>query len=44
MERETYLERIKKLKSSRKITNDKLSDMTGIPLGTLAKLLAGISD
>ncbi len=44
MEQETYLERIKKLKSSRKITNDKLSEMTGIPLGTLAKLLAGISD
>ncbi len=44
MERETYLERIKKLKSSRKITNDKLSEMTGIPLGTLSKLLAGISD
>lgn len=44
MEQETYLERIKKLKSSRKITNDKLAEMTGIPLGTLAKLLAGISD
>ena len=44
MEQETYLERIKKLKSSRKITNDKLSEMTGIPLGTLSKLLAGISD
>ena len=44
MEQESYLERIKKLKSSRKITNDKLSEMTGIPLGTLAKLLAGISD
>ena len=44
MEQETYLERIKRLKSSRKITNDKLSEMTGIPLGTLAKLLAGISD
>ncbi len=44
MEVETYLERIKKLKSSRKITNDKLSEMTGIPLGTLAKLLAGIND
>lgn len=41
---ETYLERIKKLKSAQKITNDKLSDMTGIPLGTLSKLLAGISD
>lgn len=44
MEQETYLERIKKLKSSRKLTNDKLSEMTGIPLGTLSKLLAGISD
>ncbi len=41
---ETYLERIKKLKSAQKITNDKLSEMTGIPLGTLSKLLAGISD
>ena len=44
MEQDTYLERIKKLKSTRKITNDKLSEMTGIPLGTLSKLLAGISD
>ncbi len=44
MERDTYLERIKKLKSTRKITNDKLSEMTGIPLGTLSKLLAGIND
>ncbi len=44
MEAETYLERIKKLKSQQKITNDKLSEMTGIPLGTLSKLLAGISD
>ncbi len=44
MEQETYLERIKRLKSSRKITNDKLSEMTGIPLGTLSKLLAGIND
>lgn len=44
MAAETYLERIKTLKSQRKITNDKLSEMTGIPLGTLSKLLAGISD
>ncbi len=44
MEQETYLERIKRLKAQQKITNDKLSDMTGIPLGTLSKLLAGISD
>lgn len=41
---ETYLDRIKAIKSERKITNDKLADMTGIPLGTLSKLLAGISD
>lgn len=40
----TYIDRIKKLKSERKITNDQLSEMTGIPLGTLAKILAGISD
>ena len=44
MDRDTYLERIKKLKSTRKITNEKLSEMTGIPLGTLSKLLAGIND
>ncbi|MBE6557783.1 MAG: helix-turn-helix domain-containing protein [Ruminococcaceae bacterium] len=44
MTQETYLDRIKKIKSERKITNEKLSDMTGIPLGTLSKLLAGISD
>ena len=40
---ESYLDRIKAIKSERKITNDKLAGMTGIPLGTL-KLLAGISD
>lgn len=39
-----YIDRIKKIKSERKITNDKLSEMTGIPLGTLSKILAGISD
>lgn len=44
MQQETYLERIKKIKSSRKITNDRLSEMTGIPLGTLSKLLAGVSE
>ena len=44
MVQETYLDRIKKIKSERKITNEKLSEMTGIPLGTLSKLLAGISD
>lgn len=39
-----YIGRIKKIKSERKITNEKLSELTGIPLGTLSKILAGISD
>ena len=39
-----YIERIKKIKSERKITNEQLSELTGIPLGTLSKILAGISD
>lgn len=39
-----YIDRIKKLKSEKKMTNDKLSELTGIPLGTLSKILAGISD
>ncbi len=39
-----YIGRIKKLKSEKKITNDKLSELTGIPLGTLSKIMAGISD
>lgn len=39
-----YIDRIKKLKNEKKITNDRLSELTGIPLGTLSKLLAGISD
>ena len=39
-----YIDRIKKIKSERKITNDMLAEMTGIPLGTLSKILAGISD
>ena len=40
----TYIDRIKQLKSEKKITNDRLSELTGIPLGTLSKILAGISD
>ena len=40
----TYIDRIKTIKSEKKITNDMLSEMTGIPLGTLSKILAGISD
>ncbi len=39
-----YIERIKKIKGEKKITNDRLSELTGIPLGTLSKLLAGMSD
>ncbi len=39
-----YIDRIKKLKSEKKITNDRLSELTGIPLGTLSKIMAGISD
>lgn len=40
----TYIDRIKLLKSQKKITNEKLSELTGIPLGTLSKIMAGISD
>ena len=41
---ETYLDRIKKLKNERKMTNDQLAEQSGIPLGTLSKILAGMSD
>lgn len=41
---ETYIDRIKALKAKKKITNDRLSELTGIPLGTLSKLLAGMSE
>ncbi|MCQ2354280.1 MAG: helix-turn-helix domain-containing protein [Clostridia bacterium] len=39
-----YIERIKQLKNDRKMTNEALSQVSGIPLGTLSKLLAGFSD
>ena len=39
-----YIARIKKIKSERKITNERLAEITGIPLGTLSKIMAGISD
>ena len=39
-----YIDRIKKIKSAKKITNEQLSSMTGIPLGTLSKIMAEISD
>lgn len=41
---ETYIDRIKQLKSERKMTNEQLSERSGIPLGTLSKVLAGMSD
>ena len=41
---ENYIDRIKLLKSQKKITNEQLASLTGIPLGTLSKLLAGMSD
>lgn len=41
---ETYLDRIKQLKSKQKITNEQLSEKSGVPLGTLSKILAGMSD
>mgnify|MGYP000031242119 FL=1 len=44
MEQISYIERIKRLKSEKKITNERLSELTGIPLGTLSKILAGMSD
>ncbi len=41
---ETYLDRIKRIKSEQKLTNDQLAELSGIPLGTLSKILAGMSD
>lgn len=38
----TYLDRIKQIKNEKKITNEQLSALTGIPLSTMSKLLAGI--
>ncbi|MBP5270783.1 MAG: helix-turn-helix domain-containing protein [Clostridia bacterium] len=39
-----YISRIKELKSKQKITSDKLAELTGIPKGTLTKILSGVSD
>ena len=39
-----YIKRIKEVKSALKMTNDELSERTGIPGGTLSKILAGISE
>ena len=40
----SYIQRIKQIKNEKKITNDRLSELTGIPLGTLSKILAGMND
>jgi SOS-response transcriptional repressor LexA/DNA-binding Xre family transcriptional regulator len=39
-----YITRIKQIKNEKKITNERLSELTGIPLSTVSKILAGISD
>ena len=41
---ETYIDRIKLLKSQKKLTNELLAERSGIPLGTLSKLLAGMNE
>lgn len=39
-----YIKRIKQIKTERRMTNDELAEKTGIPGGTLSKILAGISE
>ena len=41
---ETYIDRIKRMKNERKMTNERLSERSGIPLGTLSKLMAGMNE
>ena len=41
---ETYIDRIKFMKNKRKMTNERLSERSGIPLGTLSKLMAGMNE
>ena len=41
---ETYIDRIKDLKSKKRLTNEMLAERSGIPLGTLSKLLAGMNE
>lgn len=41
---DTYLDRIKARKASLKLTNEQLAERSGVPLGTLSKILAGMSD
>lgn len=41
---EMWLDRVKEKKRSLGITNEMLSEKTGIPIGTLNKILSGVSD
>ena len=41
---ESYLERIKRIKSEKHVTNEQLAEQTGIPLGTLSKILVGMNE
>lgn len=41
---ETYIDRIKWMKNQKKLTNERLSELSGVPLGTLSKLLAGMNE
>ena len=40
---ESYLDRIKLIKNEKKMTNDQLSERTGIPLGTLMAAEHGLN-
>ena len=39
-----FSERVKQVKKDKGITNEALSEASGIPLGTLGKLLSGFTD
>ena len=41
---ETYIDRIKRLKGEKKLTNERMAELSGIPMGTLSKILAGLSE
>jgi len=39
-----YIARIKELKSKKKMTTERLAELSGVPLGTLTKILSAVSD
>ena len=39
-----YIDRINMLKQQKRMTNDQLAKKSGVPMGTLSKLMAGITD